>query len=79
MKALRNGGDAAVSEPDVRVKSHLSLVLFEPLTPAAKKWIDENVEFVSSWQWLCGKLAVQPRHALQLEAGLIAAGFTVKG
>jgi hypothetical protein len=60
---------------DVRVENHGSLFVFQPLTPAAQTWIEENVSEESTW-W-AGGLVVEPRYARDLAAGMLADGLRV--
>ena len=63
--------------PDIRVTDHGSVLLIEPLTPAAKAWIDENVS-AEPWQWFGPALAVEPRYAGALLDGAISDGLEVE-
>lgn len=61
--------------PDVTVEDHGSLAIFQPLTPAAREWIDENVQ--EDAQWWCDGLVVEPRYADDLADGMMDAGLEV--
>jgi hypothetical protein len=60
---------------DVRIQNEGSLVLFVPLTDRANEWLTANTD--GQWMGSYG-LAVEPRCALNLAAGLREAGFTVR-
>lgn len=62
---------------DVMVHNHGSVFLFTLLTPAAEKWVEDNVQ-VESYQWFAGQLAVEHRYAQDLAAGMVDAGLTVR-
>ncbi len=59
---------------DFYIINHGSVVSLHPLTVACRDWVDENVHS-EGWQWLGGGLAIEPRYANDLIAGLIDAGF----
>jgi hypothetical protein len=40
-----------MATPDVLISNEGTVWVFNPLTPAAKDWFDENVES-EPWQWL---------------------------
>jgi len=63
---------------DVRLEDEGSAVLFQPLTPAAHTWMQENIP-AEDWQWLGGRLAVERRYVDDVIDGLVKAGFTVAG
>ena len=65
-----------MSQQDISVENHGSVMTFQPLTPVGQDWIDENVES-EDWQWLGGRLAVEPRCARDLAQGMLDAGLTV--
>jgi hypothetical protein len=62
-------------QSDVRIENHGSLFIFQPLTPAAQAWIEDNVSDESTW-W-GGGLIVEPRYARDLAAGMLANGLRV--
>lgn len=62
--------------PDVTVSNHGSIMMFEVNTEAAREWFEENVP-TESWQWMGHSLAVEPRYAENLVAGIVEAGMTV--
>ncbi len=66
-----------VSGPDVIVHNGGSIFQFEPLTEAAKDWIEENVQ-AESWQFMGSSLCVEHRYAGDLAAGMIADGLVVE-
>jgi len=47
--------------PDVLVRNEGTVFLFFPLTPQAKEWIDEHVQFDA--QWFGNALVVEHRYA----------------
>lgn len=60
---------------DFTVHDEGSVVLINPLSPAAKDWLDEHA-VTESWQWWAGMLAVEHRYAQALieamqEEGLV--------
>lgn len=61
--------------PDIFVRCEGSLFLFEPLTNAAKQWIDENVQTDS--QWFGNALVVEWRYAAELAAAMRADGLVL--
>jgi hypothetical protein len=61
---------------DVVVRNHGTVVLFELRSPAAREWVDENVQ-TEPWQWLGRSLGVDHRFAGQLTDGMIDAGLEV--
>ena len=64
-------------KPDVLVENHGSIFMFQPMTPAARAWIEEHVK-PEPWQWYGGGLAVDPRYARDLADGMIADGLKVE-
>ena len=61
--------------PDVFVRCEGTIFLFEPLTIAAKQWIDENVQ--PDTQWFGNALAVEWRYAAELAAAMRGAGLVL--
>lgn len=61
---------------DVTVENCGGIFTFEPLTPAAEQWIDENVD--SESQWLGGRLCVEHRYARDLAQGMMNDGLCVR-
>jgi hypothetical protein len=59
--------------PDVRVRNEGSIFLFCPRTPAAKRWIDENVQ--PDAQWFGDAIVVEWRFAGELAAAMREAGL----
>ena len=51
-----------------------SILLFRPLTDAAREWLEEHVQ--EDAQWFGGALVVEHRFAGDLAVGLVQAGFT---
>ena len=64
-------------QPDLRVYNEGTIVQFEPVSEAAKDWIDENVQ-VEGWKWLGNCLCVEPRDAEALIARMMAEGLTIQ-
>jgi len=62
---------------DVRIESHGSIVVVQPMTPAARTWLDANVSS-EPWQWMGDGLCVDWRYATELAAGMMADGLSVK-
>jgi hypothetical protein len=69
-----NGRRQAV-EPDVTVRNEGTLFLFQPLTNAAKEWIDENVSDEAIWYGR--SLVVEHRYAEDVALGMIESGLRV--
>ena len=63
------------SNPDVLIRNAFTLILFCPLTPGAKAWVDENVQ--SGGQWFGNALVVEPRHAWGIASGMKDAGLVL--
>ena len=64
---------------DVQVVNEGTIVLFRPLTDAARTWIDENVNS-EDYQWFGGGLCVEHRYANDIVEGMKADGLvTVAG
>jgi len=61
--------------PDIFVRCEGTIFLFEPLTVAAKHWIDENVQ--PDAQWFGNALAVEWRFAAELAAAMHEAGLVL--
>jgi hypothetical protein len=61
--------------PDVRVRNEGTIVLFTPLTPAARDWICVNVQ--PNAQWLANALVVEHRYAADLAAAMRQAGLVL--
>ncbi len=64
------------SKIDVKVVWHGSVASLEPMTKAAKQWMDENLR-VEGWQWLGNMLCIEPRYADEIAGGMQAAGLVV--
>jgi hypothetical protein len=54
--------------PDVLVRNEGTVFLFCPLTPRAKEWIDEQVQFDA--HWFGNALVVEHRYAWGLAEGM---------
>ena len=61
---------------DVVVVNHGTLFTFQPLTSAARTWIQESVE--EDAQYLGDLLCVEHRYAFDLADGLLDAGFVLR-
>lgn len=61
---------------DVMVRNEGSLVLFFPITEAARTWIDENVQ--EDAQWFGTALVVEHRYAGDLAQGMVNDGINVE-
>jgi hypothetical protein len=61
--------------PDVRVENHGSIFLFQPLSSAAREWIDQNIP--DDAQFLGTALAVEHRYAHDIAEGMQADGLEV--
>lgn len=61
---------------DVAISDEGTIVLFKPLTEAAREWISDHVQS-ESWQWLAGRLAVEHRYASVLIEAMRGDGLTV--
>jgi hypothetical protein len=59
---------------DFIIRNEGTILLFRPLTDAAREWLEENVQ--ADAQWFRGALVVEHRYAGDLAVGLIQAGFT---
>jgi len=68
---------STATEPDMIVDDCGSIVGITPMTPAARKWIDENCQ-VESWQWLGLTLNVDHRLADAILEGMSEAGLTIR-
>lgn len=60
---------------DFRYDDHGSIVSIQPLTPAAKEWIDENVA-AEPWQFLGDNLCIEHRFADSVITGMHDAGLS---
>jgi hypothetical protein len=60
---------------DIVVTCEGTIFLFEPLTAAAKHWIDENVQ--PDAQWFGNALVVEWRYAAELAAAMRADGLVL--
>jgi hypothetical protein len=63
--------------PDVIVENQKGLVLFRPVTPAGRAWLETHVQ-VEPWQWQEGVLVVDGQDRGQaIMTGLLNAGLQV--
>lgn len=60
---------------DLAVEPHGSVVLLVPVTAAGRAWVEENV-LAEDWQWLGGKIAMEPRAVASVLAGAVGDGLT---
>jgi hypothetical protein len=56
---------------------HSSIYLLTPHTPAARAWLDENVQ-AESYQFIGTSLAVEHRYIAEIVEGIRAAGMDVR-
>ncbi len=63
-------------ETDVRVENHGTIFVFQPLTAAAREWIDEHVGGETTW--FAGGLVVEHRFARDLAQGMLDDGLVVQ-
>lgn len=61
--------------PDVLIRNEGSVFLFRPITPAAKQWIDENVQ--PNAQWFANALVVEHRYATDLATAMREDGLVL--
>ena len=59
---------------DFTIQNEGSILLFRPLTDAAREWLKENVQ--EDAQWFGDALVVECRYAGDLAVGMLAAGLT---
>jgi hypothetical protein len=59
---------------DFVIQNDGTILLFRPLTDAAREWLEANVQ--EDAQWFGGALVVEHRYAGALAVALIEAGFT---
>lgn len=62
--------------PDFRIERSGGISLLIPFTAAAREWVDENLE-LESWQWIGGRIAVEPRCVEAIVDGMEEAGLIV--
>lgn len=63
-------------DPDILVENHGSVMMIQPLTPAAENWIDENLN-PEDWQWLGDAFACEPCCVSNILEGMEADGLIV--
>lgn len=76
MKTSEMKRQGKVTLADVAVANEGSVFLFQPLTGAAKDWIEEHV--VSETTWFGGSLCVEHRYAHDLALGMIGDGLRLQ-
>ena len=59
---------------DVRVENHGSIVIIQPLTAAAREWLQEN----TNGMWWGGGLACEPRYVNDLLDGMGNEGLSIE-
>jgi hypothetical protein len=62
---------------DVIVENHGSVCMVTPISPAAREWVDDNVQ-LEGWQWLGESFACEPRYLPSLIVGMHENGLTVE-
>lgn len=62
-------------DTDIEIMNHGSIVLFRPVSGAAKAWLEN----VTDGQWFGGALVVEHRYAVDLVIGARELGFTLGG
>jgi hypothetical protein len=62
--------------PDVLIENEGTIVMFQPVTDAARDWFSVNVQ-TEGWQWFGTRLAVDHRMAGSLIEGLLSEGFNL--
>ena len=62
---------------DVLVENHGSIAMLTPMSPEARKWVDENVQ-VEPWQRMGASIACEPRSLDTLVEALQEDGFVVE-
>ena len=61
--------------PDYRVENHGSIYIVQPMNDGARLHLERTTDGI----WFAGGLAVEPRYAFDLAAGLVAEGYTLEG
>lgn len=61
---------------DLLIRDEGTVVVFRPVSDAARQWIDDNV-ISEGWQWLGGTLAVDHRYADSIIQGAMLDGLGV--
>jgi hypothetical protein len=61
---------------DITIENCGTIFLFQPLTEAARDWIEENV--VGETLWFGSALAVEARYAYNLAHGMIHDGLKLQ-
>jgi hypothetical protein len=64
----------ADTELDVRLENAGGLFIVQPMTAAAREWIDANVQDDATW-W-AGGLVVEPGYIVTLLQGMTEGGIT---
>lgn len=61
---------------DFRYVDHGSLVVLQPITEAARRWVEDNIQ--SDAQYWCKGVVIEPRYVADIVEGLVADGLTVE-
>lgn len=71
---------------DIRVSYHGSIVLFHPMSCAARSWLEEHCPAGDAHSYWCGALVVEPRyvedlalHAVEDGLSLVAGNYLASG
>ena len=59
---------------DFVVQNHGSVAVLQPLSTAAREWIDANVQS-EGWQWIGGGLSMEPRYVNTIIGAMNDAGL----
>lgn len=62
---------------DVYIENENTVFTFEPVTDAARRWVDENVN-PEAWRWLGSRFCVDPRFAFDLVVDMQRDGLVVQ-
>ena len=61
---------------DIKIEQHGTVATLQPLTGAARQWVEANV-ITEPWQWLGGRLCIDPAYANDIAAGAVNDGLRV--
>ena len=78
LHALCDAQEAERKGPDFRVSNQGSIAILWMLTPAARDWVNENVEYEGWQMWGQNGLAIEPRYVQQLIDGAMEADLLVE-
>jgi hypothetical protein len=62
---------------DFTVTHHGSISILTPLTPAAREWLEENVDLEEAMRWGPGGIAVDHHYIVPLMQGIDGAGLSL--